>query len=66
MSHKKHRKHHSCRGLSHSGMGKLFIAGAVGIAVGAGGYYMYLASKTPALTGMGLIDVQRYEVSPWR
>jgi len=41
-------------------MGKLFIAGAVGIGVGALGYYMYLASKTPAMTGLGLLNIQRY------
>lgn len=41
-------------------MGKLFIAGALGIAVGAGGYYMYLASKTPKVAGLGLLNIQRY------
>lgn len=60
MSTRKHRKHHSCRGLGGKGMGKLFIVGAVGVAVGAGAYYMYLASKTPKVAGFGLLNVQRY------
>ncbi len=59
-SRKHSRKHHSCRGLGHSGMGKMLIAGAVGLAVGAGGYYMYLASKTPKVAGLGLLNVTRY------
>jgi hypothetical protein len=60
MSHKKHRKHHRCAGLGKKGMGSLIVAGVAGVAVGAGAYYLYLANKSPKVTGLGLIDVQRY------
>jgi hypothetical protein len=33
--------------------------GVVGMAAGAGAYYLYLASKAPKTAGLGLIDVRR-------
>jgi hypothetical protein len=48
-----------CAGLSSKKMGGVLIAGVVGVAVGAFGYYTYLASKSGAVAGLGLFNVTR-------
>jgi hypothetical protein len=48
-----------CSGLGSKGMGSMIIVGVIGLAVGAFGYYTYLASKSGPVAGLGLVDVRR-------